>query len=106
MVENFVVMELRKQLTWSQTPAQLFHFRTLVGQHEVDVVLENAAGKLVGVEVKARSTVGSDDFKGLRTLAEQVGKRFLRGVVLYAGNEAVPFGSNLHALPISTLWLV
>jgi len=105
LTENFVVMELRKQITWSRTRPRLFHFRTLKGQNEVDVVLENAAGKLVGVEVKAGGSVDSGDFRGLRVLADQTGKRFLRGVVLYAGQEIVPFGRNLHALPISALWL-
>ena len=61
---------------------------------------------LVGIEVKTSGTVGADDFKGLRTLAEQAGKRFLRGAVLYAGDEAVPFGRNLHAIPISALGLM
>ncbi len=106
LVENFVVMELRKQITWSRTQPQLFHFRTLTGQGEVDVVLEDAASRLVGVEVKASSTIDSGDFRGLRVLAEETGKRFLRGVVLYAGDEVVPFGGNLHAIPISALWLV
>jgi len=33
-----------------------------------------------------------------------LGERFLRGIVLYTGDQPVPFGSNLHALPVSALW--
>ncbi|MBN1942903.1 MAG: ATP-binding protein [Phycisphaerae bacterium] len=103
MVENFVVMELRKQTTWSKTESGLFHFRTLGGL-EVDVVLESPSGDLVGIEVKTSATVSAGDFKGLRALAEETGKRFHRGVVLYRGHEIVPFAKNLHAIPIEVLW--
>jgi hypothetical protein len=38
-------------------------------------------------------------------MAEQVGSRFHRGVVLYGGSEVIPFASNIHAMPVSALWL-
>ncbi|MFQ6112202.1 MAG: ATP-binding protein, partial [Nitrospinota bacterium] len=103
LLEGFVVMELRKQSTWSQTQPRLFHFRTQSG-HEVDIVAEDAAGRVVGIEVKGSSTVGSDDFKGLRFLRDTLGERFRRGIILYTGRESVPFGAKLHALPINALW--
>jgi uncharacterized protein len=102
-LENFVVTELRKQSSWGKTKPQLFHFRTQIGQ-EVDVVMEDAAGRLVGVEVKASATVTAGDFKGLRALREMTGNRFTRGVLLYTGTEAVPFGADLFALPFASLW--
>lgn len=103
ILENFVGMELRKHASWSRTKPQLFHFRTQAGQ-EVDVVLEDAAGHLAGVEVKAGASVSGSDFKGLRALREITGDRFRRGVILYAGAEAVAFGKDLFALPIAHLW--
>lgn len=103
LLENFVTLELGKQMTWSQVQPQLYHFRTQTGQ-EVDILLEDAAGRVVGVEVKASSTVNPRDFQGLRLLSDALGARFLRGVVLYTGNESVPFASNLYAMPISALW--
>lgn len=103
LLENFVAAELRKQGAWNRVRAQLFHFRTLSGQ-EVDLVLENAAGKLVGIEVKATSKISATDFRGLKAFRELTGKRFHRGVLLYTGNETLPFGPDLIALPISALW--
>ena len=97
-------MELRKQASWSRTQPQLFHFRTQGGR-EVDVVLEDRSGRIVGVEVKASATLGPDDVKGLKALAELAGKRFQRGIVLYTGQDAIPFGSRIHALPMGSLWL-
>ena len=103
VLENFVAMELTKQLGWSETPCRLFHFRTPAGA-EVDLVLEDRAGRLVGIEVKAAAAVQRRDFRGLETLAALVGERFIRGVLLFTGTTAVPFGPKLLALPVSQVW--
>ena len=103
LLESFVVMELTKQASWSRARPGLFHFRTHAGQ-EVDIVLEAGDGRIVGVEVKAASTVGTGDFRGLKALSEAAGKKFHRGIVLYTGAETLPFGSNLWAMPINALW--
>jgi predicted AAA+ superfamily ATPase len=103
LLETFVASELAKQLGWSRTRAELFHFRTH-GGIEVDLVLEADDGRLAGVEVKGAATVGVGDLKGLKAFREVAGKRFRRGVVLYTGREALPFGSDLWALPVSALW--
>jgi hypothetical protein len=103
LLETFVASELAKQIGWSRTHVDLFHFRTHGGS-EVDIVLEADDGRLVGIEVKAAATVAATDLKGLAALHEVAGKRFHRGVVLYTGRESLPFGSNLWALPVSTLW--
>jgi len=103
LLENFAVMELRKQSTWSATQPELFFWRTASGQ-EVDIVLEDRAGRVVGVEIKASATLGSNDVRGLQALASAAGKNWVRGVVLYAGTEIIPFASNLHGVPFGRLW--
>jgi predicted AAA+ superfamily ATPase len=103
LLETFVVGELRKQSGWSKRRAGLFHYGTAAGR-EVDIVLEDAVGRLVGIEVKASATVTGRDFSGLHALAEDVGERFLRGIVLYAGESAASFGEHYQALPVSALW--
>ncbi|MFV1979740.1 MAG: ATP-binding protein [Rhodothermia bacterium] len=103
LLENFVAMEIIKQSSWSDLQPTLHHFRLETGR-EVDIVLESASGKLVGLEVKAASSVTSGDFKGLRTLAELQPTKFHRGAVMYNGDKIVQFGPNLHALPIRALW--
>jgi len=103
LMEGFVAMELVKQSGWSTNPPALYHFRTHEGE-EVDLVLERRGGALVGIEVKCAATVSSEDFKGLRVLAELAGRRFRRGIVLYTGAEIVPFGAGLFALPVEALW--
>jgi predicted AAA+ superfamily ATPase len=103
MLETFVVGELRKQLSWTDPRTALYHFRTAAGS-EVDVLLEKADGTVAGVEVKASATVGASDFAALKELRDQLGKRFCAGVVLYAGDQLVPFGDKLWLLPLPALW--
>ena len=104
VVENFVATEIRKLLAFGDIRAQLFHFRTS-GQQEVDFVLERPDGSLAAVELKSRDNVTSADFDGIRTLGSAVGDKLIAGVVLYTGGAVVPFAENLHALPLSALWL-
>lgn len=92
-----------KMRGWNETRVSPFHYRTQAGQ-EVDVVLEGADGRLVGVEVKSAATVTGGDFRGLRALQEDAGEAFHRGVLLYTGDTVVPFGERLHAMPIRALW--
>lgn len=104
-LENFVFMELKKQSTWSKIQPQLFHFRSHSGQ-EVDLVLEAPNGKLVAIEVKSSGAIKADDFYGIKAFAELVDKKFVRGIVLYAGEKTLAFGDNLYAMPINAIWTV
>lgn len=103
LLESFVLQELRKQLGWSRQQAVPYHFRTAAGR-EVDIVLEAPGGKVVGIEVKAAATVSKADFAGIQALREAAGRKFVRGVVLYLGDNALPFGDDLWAIPIAELW--
>lgn len=104
LVEGYVMQELFKQATWSETLPNIFYYRSVSGK-EVDFILETRSGHIVGIEVKASATVNSSDFGGLTEIKSLLGKKFVRGIVMYAGNNTVPFGENLYAVPISALWL-
>lgn len=67
-------------------------------------LLEDRAGRVVGIEVKAAATLGSHDVRGLQAMADAVGKSWVRGVALYGGAEVVPFAANLHGIPLARLW--
>ena len=103
LIETFALLEIRRQLGWSATVATLHHLRTK-DKLEVDGVLEARDGRVAGVEVKAGATVTSRDFRGLRWLAAKTGARFTNGVVLYSGEQALPFGPGLWALPMPVVW--
>jgi len=103
LLENFVLGELGRQLTWAEEPVRLYHYRDRDG-YEVDAILEHAAGDVVAIEVKAAETVRSEDFRSIRSIQRRLGDQLLAGFVLYAGGHALSFGDRLRALPISTLW--
>lgn len=103
LLEGFVVSELLRQLSWSDQDVELFHYRTK-DKVEVDVILENRRREVVAIEVKAADTVRSEDFRGLRHLAERLGADLVAGFVLYTGSETLPFGPPFRAMPISALW--
>jgi predicted AAA+ superfamily ATPase len=103
LLETFVLAELLKLASWSGESLQFFHFRDRY-DNEVDIVIDDSHGNVLGIEVKAAATVNQRDFSGLRKLLEACGKRFMLGLVLYDHDTIVPFGDRLYATPISTLW--
>ena len=103
VLETFVLAELLKLASWSQERYEFSHFRDKE-RKEVDIVIEDRRGRVVGIEVKASATVTSRDFAGLRRLSEACGDRFVLGLVLHDHEQVVPFGERLFAAPISALW--
>jgi predicted AAA+ superfamily ATPase len=104
LVETFVVNELRKQLTWADVEAQLFHYRDQQGRSEVDVIVEAADGSLVAIEVKAAQSVAAADLRHLAGLRDKLGTAFRHGFLVYLGDAAVSFGERLSAVPLASLW--
>ena len=103
VLETFVFGELLKHTTSAEGDYQLLYYRD-ADKVEVDIVIENAAGQLVGVEVKASATVKASDLRGLRKLAALAGDQFKMGVLLYDGAETLPLGDGIWAAPLSSLW--
>ena len=103
VLESFVYGELRKQASFSDTRYHIYHYRDR-DQLEVDFVVEDERGQVVGIEIKASATVTPSDFKGMRQLTNACGNELVKGIVLYDGEETVPFGGKLFAMPISSLW--
>jgi predicted AAA+ superfamily ATPase len=103
LLETFVAGEVARQLGWSEVRPTLHHFRTHGGQ-EVDLVLEDARGRVVGIEVKASATVTSADLAGMRALADLAGSRFVQGIVLHLGPRPVTFAPGFSAWPLDALW--
>jgi len=100
--ENFVAMELVKHAAWDSSDASLLHWRE--DRDEVDIVMENAAGEIIGIETKVTATVRSDHFRGIRKLRDRVGDRFKGGYVVCTAAQTLPFGDRLWAVPVSGLW--
>lgn len=102
-METFVLAELLKLASWSQDRYEFSHFRDKE-RNEVDIVIEDRRGRVVGIEVKASATVSPRDFAGLRRLSDACGDRFVLGLVLHDHEQVVPFGERLLAALVSALW--
>ena len=103
VLETFVYGELLKHSSTAEGDYRLLYYRD-VDMFEVDIVIENASGDLIGVEVKATATVKASDLRGLKKFASVAGDKFKMGVLLYDGTESMPLGDGLWAAPLSTLW--
>jgi predicted AAA+ superfamily ATPase len=103
LVETFVFNELRRQLTWTATEATMFHWQDRTGD-EIDIILESADGRVAAIEVKAGQTAKPEWFRWLGQMRDTVGDNFAVGIALYTGEEILPFGDRLLAIPIAALW--
>jgi len=103
LLESFVFAEVLKSLTWSDVRAHVSHFRTK-DQDEVDLVLEDTRGRIVGIEVKSAATLRPKDFSGLRKLEEAAGSKFVQGILLHDHDRVTPYSEKIRAAPVSLLW--
>lgn len=103
LLETFVFGEILKHATTAESEYRVMYYRD-ADKFEVDVVIENPQGELVGVEIKAAATVKGSDLRGLKKLSGLAGSQFKMGLLLYDGTEVMPLGDGLWALPLSTLW--
>lgn len=103
LLETFVFAELLKYMSTADGDYRMMYYRD-ADKVEVDLVIENTAGQLVGVEIKAAATVKEGDLRGLKKLANLAGNRFRMGVLLYDGSESLPLGGGIWAAPLSSIW--
>ncbi|MGM1018473.1 MAG: ATP-binding protein [Actinomycetota bacterium] len=103
LLECLVVGELRRQQTWATERTSLHHYRDSRGV-EVDAIVETPDGRVVGIEVKASSTVRAKDVAGLKALSERVGDRFVAGYILHTGPSSAAVGERITAVPMDALW--
>jgi len=103
LLETFVFSEVVKQAAWCDESYTIQHYRDK-DQDEVDLIVEDEHGAMIGIEAKASATVRTSDFKGMRKVRNSSGDNLKLGVVLYDGEQIVPFGDRLFAAPISCLW--
>lgn len=81
------------------------HWRDARNAREVDLVLVHPDGRTIPIEVKASTSVGPDDTKGLLAYAAEAGESCSRGVLIYEGSDVINLsphtGPQIFALPRS-----
>ena len=101
--ESFVAMELARLLPHTETAPRMRHWRGPHGE-EVDIVLEDRAGRTIGIEIKSGATIRRSDLRGLVKFQALAGEKFVAGMVLCTARQTTPLGSKLWATPIAALW--
>jgi predicted AAA+ superfamily ATPase len=104
VLDNFVVSQLRADCLVSDLAPQLFHIRDANGRREVDILVELADGRVIGIEVKATAAPVPEDARHLRWLQGILGDKFAAGAVMHTGPRRFRLGEALYALPICTFW--
>lgn len=104
LLDCFVVAQLRPQMPLSRLRPRLHHLRVEQGRHEVDLLIELAGGRVLGLEVKASAAPTVEDARHLAWLRDALGDAFVAGAVLHTGPRAFSLGDRLHALPIACVW--
>lgn len=102
-LETTVCTELVRLNAVAHIPAEIYHYRDKK-HREVDIILQRSDGRLVAIEVKAGSSASPIDFHTLRYLRDGLGKCFVAGIMLNAGEKTVRAGDRLAAVPIAALW--
>lgn len=103
LLESHVVEQLIAQASWSEPELRFSHYRDK-DQVEVDLVIERGQ-ELWGVEVKRAASVQAKDAAGLARLADQAGKGFRGGMLLYTGRHCLKLQvPGCFAVPIGMLW--
>lgn len=104
ILETFVLAQLRPLIDTAERKVRAYHLRQQDGRREVDVVLEAAGGQVVGIEIKASAGPSTTDARHLAWLRDQLGERFIAGIVLHTGKYLYPLCERIHAVPIAALW--
>ncbi|MGH9000919.1 MAG: DUF4143 domain-containing protein [Acidimicrobiia bacterium] len=104
IIESFVVSQLRAELAVCRGAPRLFHLRQKNGRHEVDLLAEFPNGGVIAIEVKAHAAPDRGMAVHLLWLQEELGDRFLAGIVFHTGPRAFPLAEAIHALPICAIW--
>lgn len=104
LIETFAFNEIAALIDSHQDAYTMYHYRDRE-KREVDFLIENQGGDLLGIEVKAGSSLGKNDFKHLEWFRDHVKQnRDFRGIVLYTGPHILSFGKNMWGVPFSALW--
>lgn len=104
LLDMFVAVQIRAELALATSRPRWYHLRDKGGRHEVDLVIEFGGGRVAGIEIKSAAAPSRTDAKHLEWLRDELGERFIAGVVLHTGPRAFYLADRIIAAPISTIW--
>lgn len=82
---------------------EVSHIRTARGDHEIDLVVHDATGRAVAIEVKLSATPGAPDLRHLDWLADRLGDDLVDRVVITTGPQAYRTSGGVAVVPLALL---
>lgn len=102
--ETFAYNELAVQIDAAEDAYQLYHYRDK-DKREIDFLIERNDRHKLALEIKSGISIKKSDFKHIEWFRDNLSKGApVIGVVLYAGDDILPFGKNLWAVPFDCMW--
>lgn len=101
IVESWVYQNL-VALADCDGDCEISHYRDS-NKREIDFMVERNDGAMLGIEVKAGSALGPEDFKHLKWFSNNLAKGDFTGIVLYSGEHTLRFGEGFYAVPLGAL---
>jgi uncharacterized protein len=105
VLDTFVASQLRAEAVVATSRPRLYHLRQEHGRHEIDLLGELGGRGVVAVEVKADAAPRREAAAHLAWLRDQLGDRFVAGVVFHTGPRTYELDARIVAAPICTLWV-
>lgn len=101
LFESLVALSVR---VYAQAcEARVMHLRTYGGEHEIDLIVARADGRVVALEVKLSATVSDRDTAHLHWLASRIGPDLLDAAIINTGREAYRRKDGVAVVPASLL---
>jgi uncharacterized protein len=101
LFESLVTLSVR---VYAQVAgAQVHHFRTHRGEHEVDLVVVGRDGKVIPIEVKLAATASGDAVRHLEWFGERFGDDVADRLIVTTGTEAYRREDGIAVVPAALL---
>jgi predicted AAA+ superfamily ATPase len=101
LFESLVTQSVRVYAQASE--ARVGHLRTHRGSHEVDLIVERADGRVVGIEVKLTATPPDDAARHLRWLEAHLEDDLLDSLIITTGSAAYRREDGIAVVPAALL---
>jgi predicted AAA+ superfamily ATPase len=83
--------------------ARVAHLRTRNNDHEVDLLVQHADGRVLGLEVKLADRVDDSDVRHLQWLRDRIDADLIDAIVIYAGEYTYRRGDGIAVVPLALL---
>lgn len=103
LFESLVTLSIR--VLAQALEAQVKHLRTKGGQHEVDLIVERADGKILALEVKLSASIQDQDVRNLKWLRGKIGDDLLDAIVINTGPKAYRRPDGIAVIPAALIGL-